>query len=370
MRAELDGAHLGIRLRNRCPDEHGAARLRHTPADPLEPIDQRVAPRLVDLTYLVREVGRLVDGDRGCDLDGLKHPVVEIALQLHERLHDLSVAEQERAAPPRHREALRHRIQLHCAFERTFGLENAGRLMAVEADVGVGVVMHHDHLVLAAEIDHALHERKINSCARRIVRERNHEHARLRPADVPRGFQAVHEVVGEVLAFGRIRQKLHRDLAEVGAGEQRAIHVDRVARAGHDGGITAVEQHPHQVAEPFLGSDRVGDLQFGVELHTPLRLVVAGDRLAKLWETAAERVAVIPRVLCRFGQLVDRDLRGGNVGVAESEVDDVGSGSTCLDLESIDDGKDVRRQILDPTEVHGLEAIAVVRGGPCVKRCG
>jgi hypothetical protein len=68
-----------------------------------------------------------------------------------------------------------------------------------------------------------------------------------------------------------MRQPAHRDLAQVGTGEQRAVDVDRVAGARHDRGITVVEQDPHQVAEALLGADRVGDLELGVELDPPGR---------------------------------------------------------------------------------------------------
>jgi hypothetical protein len=154
--------------------------------------------------------------------------------------------------------------------------------VAVEADVGVREVVHDDHLVLAAEVDHPLHEGEVDGGAGRVVRERDDEHPRLGPADVPRRLQAAHEVVGEVLTLVGVGQELHRHLAQVGAGEQRAVDVDRVAGTGDDRRVVVVEQHPHQVAEALLRPDRVGDLEFGVEVDVPLVLVVAGDRLAQL----------------------------------------------------------------------------------------
>ena len=166
--------------------------------------------------------------------------------------------------------------------------------------------MDDDHLPLAAEVDDALHERQLDDGAGRVVREREHEHARLGPADVVGRGEAVEELLGEALPLVGVGERAHRHLAQVGAGEQRAVDVDRVARAGHDRRVAAVEQHPHQVAEALLGADRVGDLELGVELDAPRLLVVAGDRLAQLGQAARHRVAVVGRLRGGLGELAAR----------------------------------------------------------------
>src|SRR5438093_919443 len=76
------------------------------PPDAAQPVAQGVPPVLVDLVHDLRVVGRLVHGHGGGDLDGLEGAVVEVALQLGQRLHDLGVADQEADPPSRHRERL------------------------------------------------------------------------------------------------------------------------------------------------------------------------------------------------------------------------------------------------------------------------
>ena len=51
------------------------------------------------------------------------------------------------------------------------------------------------------------------------------------------------------------RRALQRDLAHVGAGEERAPDVDRVRGRGHQRGVPRADQHPHQVGEALLGPD-------------------------------------------------------------------------------------------------------------------
>ena len=158
-----------------------------------------------------------------------------------------------------------------------------GGLTPVEADVGVGEVVDDDHLALAAEVDDALHERRgrrlapVGLCGNEITSTRGFGQ--------PMSYAVWRLSKKSSAKFWRglgMGEAAHRHLAQVGAGEQRAVDVDRVARAGHDRRVATVEQHPHQVAEALLRADRVGDLELGVELDVPRARVVAGDRLAQL----------------------------------------------------------------------------------------
>ena len=54
----------------------------------------------------------------------------------------------------------------------------------------------------------------------------------------------------------------------------------------------------------------------------------------------------------------------GQVGVAEPQVDDVGAGSTSLDLQRVDDREDVGRQRRDPAELHAAEGIGWPSAAP------
>ena len=202
--------------------------------------------------------------------------------------------------------------------------------------------MHGDHLALAAEVDDPLHELDVDARARRVVRERDHEHARLGPADVP----------GLVQALERVDAGRHGHLAQVRAREQRPVDVDRVARARHDGRVAGLEQRPHQVREALLRADRVRDLGLRIELDAEAAQIQRGDGLAHLRNAARERVAVVARQPRRLGQLLDRDLRRGDVGVAEAEVDDVDAPAPRVDLELVDQLEDVGREVRDAAELH------------------
>ena len=51
---------------------------------------------------------------------------------------------------------------------------------------------------------------------------------------------------------------------------------------------------------------------------------------------------MVSRVLGSFDQLLNGDLRGRKIRVAEPEIDHVLAGATCFHLQRIDDGEDVR----------------------------
>ena len=218
-------------------------------------------------------------------------------------------------APARHRERLRERVELDRDVGRARHLQDRRRVVAVEAEVGVREVVHEQHLVLAREVDHALHELEVDAGGGRVVRERQHDDARPRPRVLPRLEQVVEEVL--------LRSEPH--VAHLGAGEDRAPDVDRVRRARHQRGVARAEQHPHQVREALLGADGVAHLRVGVEVDAELALVEVGDGHPQLRDAPAGRVAVVARVAHRFDQLVDRDVGRRHVGIAEAEVDDVDS---------------------------------------------
>src|SRR3954467_12316414 len=83
-RRELDRAHLAVGLGDRRPGEHRALGRLDVPADALEAVAQRVPTRLGDRQHLARVVRRLVERDRGRDLDRLERAVVEVRLELGE----------------------------------------------------------------------------------------------------------------------------------------------------------------------------------------------------------------------------------------------------------------------------------------------
>ena len=138
-------------------------------------------------------------------------------------------------------------------------------------------------------------------------------------SDVEEGLAGVGRRLGSA---GRVGPS-QADLADVGAGEQRGVDVDRVRRRGHERGVARPDQHPHQVGQALLGPDGGHDLGVGVELDAERAQVQVGDGLAQLGDAPRRRVAVVAGVVGGLGQLLDRDVGRREVGVAEAEVDDV-----------------------------------------------
>jgi hypothetical protein len=65
---------------------------------------------------------------------------------------------------------------------------------------------------------------------------------------------------------------------------------------------------------------------------------------------------VVARVPDGLPELLDRDLRRGQVRIAEAQIDDVLAGAPQLELQPVDDGEHVRRQCPDPAQIHTNEA--------------
>ena len=103
-------------------------------------------------------------GDGG-DLDGREGAVVEVALEAREGGDEHRVADHEADAPAGHVVALRQSEELDGDVFGAGNLEDAGRLVAVEGDVGVGEVVDEIEAVLAGELDEAREERQVDALA-------------------------------------------------------------------------------------------------------------------------------------------------------------------------------------------------------------
>ena len=209
--------------------------------------------------------------------------------------------------------------------------------MAVERHVGVGEVVHQHEVVLACEVDQALHVGGGRNRRGRVVWERHDHDAWLRRADG----------LGDRVDSSRRGRSGDRR-----AGEARSDAMDRVGRRRHDDGVAGRRQHPHQVREAFLGADRAHDLRFRIENDPKGARIVLGDRVAELRDPAARRVAVIRRLERRLPQLLDGDRGRRDVRVAEPQVDDVPSLAPQVSLQLVDRREDVGRQVVDAIKLH------------------
>ena len=202
------------------------------------------------------------------------------------------------------------------------------------------------------------HELEVDARGRGVVRERRDDHARTRPRLLVRAVQVLEEVLVGT----------HAHVVHARAREDRSPDVDRVRRRRHERGVARTDEREHQVREAFLRTDGGTDLGLEVERHAELALVQRGDGFAQLRDALARRVAMVARVAHRLDQLLDRDVGRRQIGVAEREVDDVLAGSPQRHLQRIDLRERVRRQSVDPSELHDDQRYQPGRGPPIVLR--
>ncbi len=213
--------------------------------------------------------------------------------------------------------------------------------------------MDQEDVAFPGEFDDLGHEVEVHARRGRIVGKRKYDHAGLRPGVVPTVPQRSDEVT-----VGR-----ERHLTDVCTGEQRRIAVDGVRRRRHERRVAGLEHHPHEVGEAFLGADGLDDLRLGVEGHPEPPVVEVGGGLPQLRNAAAGRIPVVSRVADGLGQLVDRNVWRGQVGVAEAQIDDVPAGPSCLDLQGVDDREDVGREFVDAPVLQGSQRTRRSGGG-------
>ncbi len=61
---------------------------------------------------------------------------------------------------------------------------------------------------------------------------------------------------------------------------------------------------------------------------------------------------MVTGVVNGLGQLLDGDVRRGNIRVPEAEVDDIVTGAARLQLQLVDLRENVRRKSLNPAQLH------------------
>lgn len=133
--------------------------------------------------------------------------------------------------------------------------------------------MHHQNVVLFGEGDHSFEEIQLYALSGRVRREAKDHHLRFRDRAANRAFQFGEEV--------HARYQRHR--THLGAGNHRAVDVNRVARVRHQHGVALVEGGQHQVRQAFLGADGDNGFGFRVDVDLVAILVPIGNRPAQTW---------------------------------------------------------------------------------------
>ena len=276
----------------------------------------------------------------------------------------LRVAAHEAQPPARHVVRLRGREDLDADVLGARHLQERGRPVAVEREVGVREVVHDHQPVLARELHHLDEEVALDAHGGRVVREREDEQLGLRPGELRRLLQPPEEV-----SIGGQRNR-----SQVAVRDDDRVRVDRIGRVRDEGAVAGLQHRQRQVRHAFLGADGGDDLGVRVQLDVVAVAVPLRHRHPQPRDAAGGRVAVVLRILGGLDELVDDVLGRRHVRIAHAEVDHVLAARPRLRLEVVDDGEDVGRQALDPVEiVHpdppttaaDCPGIIARRPGPC-----
>jgi hypothetical protein len=147
----------------------------------------------------------------------------------------------------------------------------------------------------------------------RVAGEIEDQHLRARPEILDRFLHFLEEVDA----------RRHRQMADIGAGNHRAVDVNRVTRIRHQHDIAAIQRRQCQVGDALLGADGGDGFLFRIEIDVVTRLVPVADRFAQPRDTLGYGITMrvaAPRGLDHF---LDDMRRRGLVGIAHAEVDDV-----------------------------------------------
>src|SRR6185437_15434954 len=148
------------------------------------------------------------------------------------------------------------------------------------------------------------------------------------------------------------------DADDVRPGNHGSVNMDGIAGVGDDHGIARVEDGETEVGDTLLGPDGDDGLRLGVKFDVITRLVPGADGFAQARQPARDGVAVRGGLLRRFDHLVYDVLRGGAIGIAHAEVDNVFTTATRGHLHLAGDVEDIGREALDTAEFfHGDSSV-------------
>ena len=251
------------------------------------------------------------------------------------------VAAHEAETPPCHVVGLRRREDLDADLLGARHLEERGRPITVEREVRVREVVNDHQPVLAREVDDALEEGAVHAHRRRVVREGEDQHLRLRPRQLCRFVEPREEVAVEREGHG----------AQVAVGDHDGVGVDGIRRVRDEHAVAGLEHGERQVRHAFLGADRGDHFAVGIQLHLVAVAIPRRHRVAEEVAAPGCGVSVILRILGGLYELGDDVLRRRHVGVAHAQIDDVLAAGAGFRLQVVDDGEDVRREAFDPIEI-------------------
>ena len=195
--------------------------------------------------------------------------------------------------------------------------------------------MNNDDIVFPGELHHLTKKSSVAGRRGRIVRVVDEHH-----------FRRAGHIGGDGV---QVRQKpvlaKQRHDERFAVGKRGSGAVNRVARIGDKHDVAGIDERQRQMPHAFLGADESEHFRGRVEFHTACTLVVGGHALAETHHTGIRGILVIRGIIGRFGQTVDDVLRGGKIGIADSQVDDILSRPLGFLLHDVDSGEKVRGEL-------------------------
>ena len=267
-------------------------------------------------------------------------------------MDELGVAQAEAHAPAGHGVALGHGVEFHAHVLGALGLQEAGGLVAVEDQVGIGQVMDDPDVVLLGEFHDLFKEGQVGHFRGGVVGIAQEKQLGTGPGLLGGGGQVLEKVTAGPDGHA----------AHVGTGDDGRILVDGIGGVGSQHYVAGREHGQRKMGETFLGAHGHDGFGVGIEVHIIEALVAFAHGVAQMGDAAGERIAMIHRLLCGFHQLVHDVRRGGNVGISHAEVNDIDILATQLHFKVAYHRENVGGQALDARELfHGDASPAEVQ---------
>ena len=330
---ELERAAGAIALGQGRPYEHRSARLLDGPTGAIETVHQHIAALLINGADLARIVLALAQSDDGGDLDGLENAVIQVALDARQRADHAGVAEAVTHAPAGHVVTLGHGEDLDGHFFGALHLQDAGRLVAIEAEVGIGEIVNDERAVAAGHGHDLAKEIEFHAGGGGVVRKRDEDQLGWTGGGAIQVLEAIQE----------FRRTGYGKQAGVAFGHDHTVLMDGVCRIRRDHRIARSDHREEQVREGVLGADGDDGFCIGIEFHAIIGLVAPGDFLAQAGDAAGSRIPVVARITSGFDHFGDHHARRGAIGIAHAQIDDVLLRGARARPHFVDHGKHVRR---------------------------
>ncbi len=150
-------------------------------------------------------------------------------------------------------------------------------------------------------------------------------------------------------------------MADIGAGNNKTIRVNRVRRIRHQHVIARTQSGQRQMRQTFLRADGGNHLGFRIEINIEFALVPARHGAAQTRNTLRLAVTMGTTTAGGFHQLINNVFWRVLIRVTHRHIDDVLPRRSCRHLHFADHIEDIRRQALNAREVSIHNGVLILR---------